>query len=214
MSFDQSSARCSFCGRHSSEVKRMIAGPGAAYICNECLQLCNDILDDPTPFSTKALELASRPPVVIAAPRLPEQSSGNRQETEKEALRTINLEIEQKQQGMTLILHQLLYFRDRFELHYLWIRPAFTAGFSFVPRIIFFLKDNLGMQWLGDRGGTLLARPELASGPTHTVYQGNARFRPLPSAEARTLTIRIADPLGQFADPPPHPWEFEITLAS
>ena len=53
----------------------MVAGPGAAYICDACLQLCNEILDDPTPFSTKALELASRPPVVIAAPQELEQST-------------------------------------------------------------------------------------------------------------------------------------------
>ncbi|MBA2678411.1 MAG: hypothetical protein H0U76_08470, partial [Ktedonobacteraceae bacterium] len=71
MSSDRSMARCSFCGRHTSEVKRMVAGPGAAYICDDCLQLCNDILRDPTPFSTKALELASRPPVVIPAPQSP-----------------------------------------------------------------------------------------------------------------------------------------------
>ncbi|HTK10771.1 MAG TPA: ClpX C4-type zinc finger protein [Ktedonobacteraceae bacterium] len=211
MSFDRSSARCSFCGRHSSEVQRIIAGPGAAYICNDCLQLCNDIMSDPTPFSTKALELASRPPVVIAAPRLVEQPDG-RKDPPGEILRTVNLEIEQKKQGMTLILHQLQYFSDHFELHYLWIRPAFASGFSFVPRVIFFLKDNLGTQWLGDRGGMLLARPELASGPTNTVYQGNARFRPLPPTDARTLTIRIADPLGQFEEMPPQPWEFEITL--
>ncbi len=59
----------------------------------------------------------------------------------------------------------------------------------------------------------ILARPELASGPNNAVYQGNARFRPLPSADARTLTIRAADPLGQFETQPPQPWEFEITLS-
>jgi len=68
MSSDRSLARCSFCGKRPPEVRRMIAGPGAAYICDACLQLCNEILNDPTPFSPKALELASRPPVVIAAP--------------------------------------------------------------------------------------------------------------------------------------------------
>jgi ClpX C4-type zinc finger len=189
----------------------MIAGPGAAYICNDCLQLCTDILHDSTPFSTKALELASRPPVVIAAPRFSDLSP-NPKNSAGSVLHTVHLEIEQKQQGMTLILHQLLYFQNHFELLYLWIRPPFSSGFSFVPRTIFFLKDNLGTQWLGDRGGTLLARPELASGPTNTVYQGNARFRPLPPPEARTLTVRLADPLGQFENSPPHPWEFEITL--
>ena len=37
--------RCSFCGKHQDQVRRLIAGPGA-YICNECVQLCMSILDD------------------------------------------------------------------------------------------------------------------------------------------------------------------------
>ena len=76
MSFDRSQARCSFCGRHTSEVRRMIAGPGAAYICEDCLQLCMEILQDPMPFSPKALELASRPPVVFAAPPTTHATTG------------------------------------------------------------------------------------------------------------------------------------------
>src|SRR5438132_6703699 len=92
MSFDRSLARCSFCGRHSSEVRRMVAGPGAAYICDDCLQLCNDILQDPAPFSAKALELASRPPVVIAAPLTAEQGQANM--ATNEPVRTITLELE------------------------------------------------------------------------------------------------------------------------
>ncbi len=197
MSFDRSLARCSFCGRHSSEVRRMIAGPGAAYICDDCLQLCNEILHDATPFSAKALELASRPPVVVAAPQLQAQERSS-SPTHNEPLRIVTLELEQKQQGMTLILHRLHYYQTHFELHYLWIRPPFSAGFAFVPRIIFFLKDDTGTQWTGERGGVLLARPELASGPNNAVYQGNARFRPLPSTDARVLTIRAVDPLAQF----------------
>lgn len=39
--------RCSFCGKHQEQVARIIAGPGA-YICNECVQLCLNILDDMT----------------------------------------------------------------------------------------------------------------------------------------------------------------------
>jgi ClpX C4-type zinc finger len=211
MSFDRSLARCSFCGRHSSEVRRMIAGPGAAYICDECLQLCNEILHDATPFSAQALELASRPPVVVATPQFQALERGTIP-TRSEPARVVMLELEQKQQGMTLILHQLHYYQTYFELHYLWIRPLLSAGFAFVPRIIFFLKDNTGTQWTGERGGMLLARPELASGPNNAVYQGNAKFRPLPALEARTLTIRAVDPLGQFEEEAPHPWEFEITL--
>jgi ATP-dependent Clp protease ATP-binding subunit ClpX len=39
------SIRCSFCGKHQDQVSRIIAGPGA-YICNECVSLCNAILDE------------------------------------------------------------------------------------------------------------------------------------------------------------------------
>ena len=111
----------------------MVAGPGAAYICDECLQLCNEILHDATPFSPKALELASRPPVVIAAPQQAPLSHGQ-VSLASDPLRTVTIELEQKQNGATLMLHQLQYYQTHFELHYLWIRPPFTAGFAFVPR--------------------------------------------------------------------------------
>ncbi|HSO09677.1 MAG TPA: ATP-dependent Clp protease ATP-binding subunit ClpX [Desulfoprunum sp.] len=34
---------CSFCGKHQSEVQKLIAGPNV-YICDECIELCNDIV--------------------------------------------------------------------------------------------------------------------------------------------------------------------------
>jgi ATP-dependent Clp protease ATP-binding subunit ClpX len=37
--------RCSFCGRGQDEVLKLISGP-SVYICNECIKLCKDILDD------------------------------------------------------------------------------------------------------------------------------------------------------------------------
>ena len=210
MSFDRSLARCSFCGRRPPAVQRMVAGPGAAYICEDCLRLCNEILDDSMPFSAKALELASRPPVVIAAHQ--ELSKAGETTSSREPARTIVIQLEQKQQGMILLLHQLQIFSQHFELHYLWIRPPLTGGFAFVPRLIFMLQDNTGAEWAGDRGGRLLARPELASDPEMAVYQGSARFSPLPSSEARAIVVRVADPLGQFAEPPLEPWRFEISL--
>ena len=41
---------CSFCGESSSEVAKLISGPGV-YICDGCVQLCNQVLaeDDSTP---------------------------------------------------------------------------------------------------------------------------------------------------------------------
>jgi hypothetical protein len=211
MDIDRSQARCSFCGKRPPEAKRMVAGPGAAYICESCLQLCNDIITDPTPFSAKALELAARPPIVIAAP----QSSGQQDTPEtpsRDPLRSITIEMEQKQQDMTLMLLQLKLFQKHFELHYLWIRPPFRTGFAFIPRIIFLLEDNSGVQWAGDRGGMLIARPELTSDPFQAVYQGSARFSPPLSADTRVLTIRAADPLHQFENPSLQPWKFQVTL--
>ncbi|GAA4951075.1 ClpX C4-type zinc finger protein [Actinoplanes utahensis] len=35
---------CSFCAKPGSAVEKIIAGPGV-YICNECVQLCNDVLE-------------------------------------------------------------------------------------------------------------------------------------------------------------------------
>ena len=37
--------RCSFCGKSQAEVRKIVAGPGV-YICNECVELCKDIIDE------------------------------------------------------------------------------------------------------------------------------------------------------------------------
>jgi ATP-dependent Clp protease ATP-binding subunit ClpX len=37
--------RCSFCSRMEGEVQRLIAGPEGVFICNECVELCRDILE-------------------------------------------------------------------------------------------------------------------------------------------------------------------------
>lgn len=37
--------RCSFCGKSQNEVKKLIAGP-SVYICNECIDICNEIIND------------------------------------------------------------------------------------------------------------------------------------------------------------------------
>ena len=37
--------KCSFCGKSQNQVKKLIAGPGV-YVCNECVDLCNEIIDE------------------------------------------------------------------------------------------------------------------------------------------------------------------------
>ncbi|ERN43167.1 endopeptidase Clp ATP-binding regulatory subunit (clpX) [Rubidibacter lacunae KORDI 51-2] len=45
MSKYDSHLKCSFCGKSQEQVRKLIAGPGV-YICDECVELCNEILDD------------------------------------------------------------------------------------------------------------------------------------------------------------------------
>ncbi len=42
---DEEALKCSFCGKGQDEVKKLIAGP-TVYICNECIELCNEIIAD------------------------------------------------------------------------------------------------------------------------------------------------------------------------
>lgn len=59
--------RCSFCNKTQDQVKKMIAGPGGVYICDECVDICADIIeeeyeDDP---ETEELEINLLKPVEI-----------------------------------------------------------------------------------------------------------------------------------------------------
>ena len=40
---EETQLKCSFCGKTQDEVNRLIAGPGV-YICDECIEVCNEIL--------------------------------------------------------------------------------------------------------------------------------------------------------------------------
>lgn len=48
---------CSFCGKNQKEVMKLIAGP-AVYICNECIQLCSEIIEEE---SEKGLDILEEP---------------------------------------------------------------------------------------------------------------------------------------------------------
>lgn len=51
---------CSFCGKNQKEVKKLIAGP-AVYICDECIQLCGEIIEDETTRDSERPEIVLTP---------------------------------------------------------------------------------------------------------------------------------------------------------
>src|SRR4249920_4274015 len=58
---------CSFCGKSQRQVKKLIAGPGV-YICDECIDLCNEIIDEElTAPSSLDLENLPRPTEIYSA---------------------------------------------------------------------------------------------------------------------------------------------------
>ena len=42
--------RCSFCNKSQSQVRKLIAGPNGAYICDECIELCSEIIEEEFEF--------------------------------------------------------------------------------------------------------------------------------------------------------------------
>ncbi len=52
--------RCSFCGKPQDQVKRLIAGPNV-YICNECIELCQEIIDEEFVDYNQEYELSELP---------------------------------------------------------------------------------------------------------------------------------------------------------
>ncbi|MEN9243509.1 MAG: ClpX C4-type zinc finger protein, partial [Gloeomargarita sp. DG02_5_bins_242] len=68
--------KCSFCGKSQEQVRKLIAGPGV-YICDECVELCNEILEEELaearamPPSPKRKPVPPRPPATISTEPLP-----------------------------------------------------------------------------------------------------------------------------------------------
>ena len=51
---------CSFCGKSQHEVKKLIAGP-SVFVCDECIELCNEIIRDELPPTTETPEKSNLP---------------------------------------------------------------------------------------------------------------------------------------------------------
>ena len=54
------SLNCNFCGKSQKEVKKLIAGPGV-YICDECIDLCTDIIQEDVAQSQSKATMESVP---------------------------------------------------------------------------------------------------------------------------------------------------------
>src|ERR671924_674765 len=56
--------RCSFCNKDQNDVRKLIAGP-TVFICDECVEVCNDIIADDTRFETRGVRSALPSPPEI-----------------------------------------------------------------------------------------------------------------------------------------------------
>ncbi len=65
--------KCSFCGKNQRQVHKLIAGPGV-YICDECIELCNDIVDEDRVEETSELVSSDEP---LPTPREIHEMLGN-----------------------------------------------------------------------------------------------------------------------------------------
>ena len=65
--YSRQTPRCSFCGKEQRMVKRLVAGPNV-YICNECITLCNEILNDDEDFLVEEGKESSFGPVKLPSP--------------------------------------------------------------------------------------------------------------------------------------------------
>ena len=66
--------RCSFCNKDQNDVRKLIAGP-TVFICDECVEVCNDIIADDNRFDNRAVRSSLPVPsrrlavrVVVALP--------------------------------------------------------------------------------------------------------------------------------------------------
>ncbi len=59
--------RCSFCGKTQEQVQRLISGPNGAYICDECIDICAEIIDEES-FENKGKEVSVEDEINLLKP--------------------------------------------------------------------------------------------------------------------------------------------------
>ncbi|NLW17461.1 MAG: ATP-dependent Clp protease ATP-binding subunit ClpX, partial [Firmicutes bacterium] len=63
---DKNVVKCSFCGKSQDQVKKLVAGPGV-YICDECIELCMEIVDEESLHTELDLKEVPKPKEIKAA---------------------------------------------------------------------------------------------------------------------------------------------------
>lgn len=46
MRIQEQKVRCSFCNKSEDQVRKLISGPDGVYICDECIEICSEIVED------------------------------------------------------------------------------------------------------------------------------------------------------------------------
>src|SRR5690554_5688110 len=54
---DEKDLICSFCKKPSNEVKRLVAGPNGIFICNECINICSELLKEDIAETQSGIDL-------------------------------------------------------------------------------------------------------------------------------------------------------------
>src|SRR3954454_2089545 len=95
--------RCSFCNKDQNDVRKRIAGP-TVFICDECVEVCNDIIADDKRFENRGARAALRTPQNIKK-FLDEYLIGQERATNRRALavsnRNTRIEIQKQPRSRT-----------------------------------------------------------------------------------------------------------------
>lgn len=121
---------CSFCGKTSSEVKKIIVGPNV-YICNECVEMCKEIMDEEPVYQTET-----------AVKRLPKPAEIF------EELSQYVIEQEPAKKSLAVAVYN----------HYKRIKYLEENGGNMTPDMVELQKSNILMLGPTGSGKTLLAQ--------------------------------------------------------
>ena len=65
---DNKPFRCSFCGKTQDQVRKLVAGPKGVYICDECIEVCNEIMEDEfEEYNEKSMDINLMKPMEMKA---------------------------------------------------------------------------------------------------------------------------------------------------